>query len=257
MLNGVQHIEETILSVAEAKDSSVQYIVIDGGSTDGTLDVIRKYSSFIDHYVSEPDGGIFDAMNKGIRAANGDCIGLLNCGDYYEAGAVEAVMEQLRDCETPYFLIAGGVNMVDDSKGVLSSYIPNEDRIQRRFVSMPVNHPALFVSRAVYRDFGLYDASYKIASDYEFVLRVIEDRVPVHIIHKSLTNMRIGGVSDSWRTLIQRVREHYCIVRQYREAGYCLFVSAREVVAYLTRPLRRKVKRLQDTGTLFDDVVRK
>lgn len=247
VLNGAQHIEETILSVVAAKDSSIEYIVIDGGSTDGTLDIVKKYSRYIDYHISEPDGGIFDAMNKGIRIAKGHCVGLLNCGDYYLTDTIKVVIKQLRDCKEPYFLIAGGVNMVDDSKCVVSGYIPDEYRIQRRFFSMPLCHPALFVSRTIYIDFGLYNVSFKIASDYEFVLRILERNIPVYILQRILTNMSTGGISDTWRSLYRRVKEYYIILRKYKGLGYCLLVSAREIAAYVVRPLRRKIQVAQSS----------
>lgn len=240
VLNGAKYIEETILSVVRCKEFQIQYIVIDGGSTDGTLDIIKKYQSNIDYFISEPDDGIYDAMNKGIGAATGLCVALLNCGDYYGIGTIEAIVGELAKCDpTSYYVFAGGVSMVDEEKSIVASYLPSNQRIQQRFLTMPLNHPAMFVSASVYRDFGLYNSALKIAADYEFVLKIIESNVPIFLLPKVLTNMRAGGISDSWRSLIRRVIEIYFIIKKYKTIGFCLVVSAREVIAYVVRPLRR------------------
>jgi len=93
VLNGRKTIEQTILSVRNQSYANIEYIIIDGGSTDGTINIIEKYSEGVDFWISESDNGLYDAMNKGIGYANGELIGLLNSDDYYESDAVSRVIE--------------------------------------------------------------------------------------------------------------------------------------------------------------------
>ena len=238
--NGEFEIEDTILSVVRDKPDWLEYIVIDGASTDGTLQVIGKYSKFIDCFVSEADSGIYDAMNKGVSLAGGRCIGLLNSGDIYERGALESVAEWLGQVDAKYFVLAGGVRMVDSLGFQREVFVPGEDVLKRRFEIMPLNHPAMFVSRSVYSDITLYDDSRRVSADYGFTLKILEHGVRVYFMPLVLVKMAAGGVSDSARTLFVRLNESFSIRREYKSFSYCAFVYARELVSFLLRILRNK-----------------
>ncbi|TVR02186.1 MAG: glycosyltransferase, partial [Desulfovibrionales bacterium] len=99
VLNGAKHLEETILSVLNQTYDNVEYIIIDGGSTDETLDIIRKYEHAIDYWVSEKDEGIYDAMNKGIKCATGEVVGIINADDYYHANSLESISKAFESSE--------------------------------------------------------------------------------------------------------------------------------------------------------------
>ncbi len=169
VFNGDIHIERTIRSVLNQSYENVEYIVIDGGSTDNTLEILRNYNDQIDYWVSERDNGIYDAMNKGIRLASGATIGLLNCGDTYEPWFVEKLIAKLR-------------GRADISRTVLYTHFKVEldglavtqyhQSHMAYWRGMSICHQAMLIGKAIYSDLGSYDTSYRLAADYEFLLRM-------------------------------------------------------------------------------------
>ena len=237
--NSEEHIEKTISSVIADKPNWLQYIVIDGASTDGTLALIDKYRDFIDCIISEPDLGIYDAMNKGISLSQGLCIGLLNSGDLYVEGTLSLVASYVKGFDEKYWVLAGGVESIS-SKGALDEiFIPDLDVLRKRYRMMPLNHPAMFVSRAVYADYGKYNVNYKISSDYEFVLKLVENNIPIHFIDRVLVRMLSGGVSESLLSLPAMIYESYNILRKYKSMAYCLLVAIRQLVSFIVNRLFR------------------
>jgi len=198
VFNQADNIKDCILSIFPHKIVT-EHLIIDGGSTDGTLDILKQHSSDNLKYISEPDHGPYDAMNKGIRRATGDIIGILNADDFYAADRVlESVVKVFDDPE------------VDSCYGDLE-YVDREDtaRIVRRWVSgtydpknfyqgwMPP-HPTFFVRRSVYEKYGLYRLDMGTAADYELMLRLLlkKDIITRYIPHV-LVKMRTGGLSNA------------------------------------------------------------
>lgn len=186
-------LEKTICSVLSQTYKNIEYIIIDGNSNDGTLDIIRKYERQITYWMSEPDKGISDAFNKGIAITTGKLIGMINADDWYSSNAVELAVEQYIYCNDsiihakcqiwkkntePYYLFSGR----DDI-----SY------------TMTINHPTVFVPRKIYEQIGLFDLNFKISMDYEWTMRAKQDGRKFKYIDQVITNMRLGGVSsDLW-----------------------------------------------------------
>lgn len=217
--NAVNTIESTLLSVAQQTFPNVEYLVIDGGSSDGTQEVISSHGHGIAKFVSEPDHGIYDAMNKGIALATGDVIGFLNADDVYADGnvlaRVAAIMER---------------HHLDALYGDVAFFRhENPERAIRRYSSahfrpdriawgwMPA-HPALFVKREVFQKTGPFRTDYRIAGDFEFVARAF-GKQPLRYRHlpEVLVRMRMGGVSTSgWRNTLLLNRE---VLRACRENG--------------------------------------
>ncbi len=192
-LNSEKFLEDAILSVAGQSYNKIEYIVIDGDSTDKTLDIIKKYEEKISYWVSEKDEGISDAFNKGILASKGEIIGILNSDDWYEKGAVKEVAEAYAlDKNTG--VIHGDMCFYKDKKP-LFTIAPhgNPERIWREMI---YNHPACFVSRNTYDSFGMFDNNFKVAMDYELLLRFYINNVKFLYIPKVLTNQRVDGKSD-------------------------------------------------------------
>ena len=237
--NGEEHIEKTISSVITDKPNWLQYIVIDGASTDSTFALISKYRDSIDCIISEPDLGIYDAMNKGISLAQGMCIGLLNSGDLYVEGSLPLVASYAKGFDAKYWLLAGGVQSIS-SKGILGDiFVPDQSVLRNRYRMMPLNHPAMFVSRAVYSDYGKYNVHYKISSDYEFVLMVVANNIPIHFVDRVFVRMLSGGVSESLLSLPTMMSESYNIRRKYKGMAYCLLVAIRELASFMVNRLVR------------------
>ena len=167
--NAVSVIEETILSVLNQDYPYIEYLVIDGGSTDGTVDVIRKYADRLSYWVSEPDKGIYDAMNKGIVRASGEWINFRNCGDYF---IDKHVITEMFHEEIPEdtILLHGDCRMIYQDR-----YVDKQPSVLYKSYKkgMPIFHPTTFV-RASYHKEHLYSLKYRSSSDYHFVYNVMQ-----------------------------------------------------------------------------------
>jgi glycosyltransferase involved in cell wall biosynthesis len=184
--NGEKHIEDTIKSVINQTYDHIEYIIIDGGSTDKCIDIIKKYEDYIDYWISEKDNGISDAFNKGIRVANGKWIGIINADDWYESDSCENIIKY-----SEYDFIFGSIRYWDGDR----SYI-DIARPEMIYDDMRINHPTLFVKRSLYQEVGLYDEKYKIAMDYDLVLRLFLSTQRYKNIDSIISNMRVDGVSQ-------------------------------------------------------------
>lgn len=188
-LNSAATLERTIASVRAQTYRNIEYIVIDGGSTDGTLDILRRHAPHITHWTSEPDRGLYDAMNKGIARASGDWIHLLNSDDtYVDERAVERVVPHLDESRTNYFRM-----LLRNAAGDVRTYdFPY--RKWKLYVSAYLPHPAMVVSRRQYREIGGYDPRYRIAADHHFTMRMVH-RYPGKFVPEPFVVMNEGGVS--------------------------------------------------------------
>lgn len=190
-------IEDTILSVASQDYSSIEHIVIDGGSTDKTMDIVKKHGTIIQYYISEPDNGIYDAMNKGIKLATGDVIGILNADDiYFDRSCISEVVYAFE--EKGVSAICGNLVYVapDNLNKTVRFYSSRGFQPNMFAFGMMPAHPAFFVLRKCYLNFGLYKADYRIAADFELLLRFLKIHgISYHCISKILVKMRTGGVS--------------------------------------------------------------
>ena len=218
--NSAETIRDTIESVLSQTYPDVEYIIVDGASKDATMDVISEYSGRISKVISEPDKGIYDAMNKGVQLASGDVIGILNSDDFYEyPHALDEVVASFMvspECD----LVFGDVVFVrpKDLGRVVRFYGASHFRPWKlRFGWMPP-HPATFIKRSAYEKAGLYSLGYKIAADYEmFVRLLLVNRLTFRRIEKVLVRMRAGGASTAG--VKSSIRLNSEIVRACRENG--------------------------------------
>lgn len=189
--NSIATIEQTIISVKNQTYKNLEHIIIDGGSEDGTLDIIRKYEDDIAYWISEPDVGIYDAMNKGIMHATGDIIAILNSDDWYEADALENVSRYFE--KESQEIVVGKVNHVINGR-IFSPQMTFES-IEDIHLRMIFQHPGMFVKKIVYEKVGLFNLEYSIAADYEWTLRAHNAGMKFECIPEVLTNFRMNGVS--------------------------------------------------------------
>lgn len=189
VFNGEKYLEETIQSVINQTYSNVEYIIIDGGSSDGTLDIIKKYEERIDYWVSEKDRGIYDAMNKGIKLCSGDIVGLINSDDWYEKDIFKEVINYFYNNDTD--ILCGNINYVKENKTIVENINSNLYKMNYR---MSICHPSVFVKKAIYNKY-LYDTAYSIASDYDFLLKLMVKKYKFSYLNKTIANMRMGGIS--------------------------------------------------------------
>lgn len=195
--NAEQTIADTIRSVAAQDYPDIEYIVVDGSSKDKTADICRQHAQHIDTFLSEPDQGIFDAMNKGIGLATGDFVGLLNSDDFYEdAGAISRVASKLQ--ESGADSVYGDLVIVDpEDTTKISRYYSAKNFNLKRFEQgdMPP-HPTFFVRRSLYGQYGDFNLKYRIVSDFELMLRYLYiHRVSSVYLPGILVRMRGGGNS--------------------------------------------------------------
>ncbi len=220
--NSAETIEETIESVIGQSYRNIDYIVIDGASTDQTTTIIQKYRRHINTFISEPDTGIYDAMNKGLRHARGDVIGFLNSDDYYPSTKTIAnIVEHFRAAENPQIIFGSVIFInprINDTKKITRHYSVNWFRPwMLRFGWMPP-HPATFIRKEVYDQVGEYSTDYKISADYEmFVRLLLLKKIPYLPINKLLVCMRSGGISNV--TLKNRILVNQEIVKACRDNG--------------------------------------
>lgn len=195
-------LRDTIKSVLRQSYKDIEYLIVDGASKDNTLDVVREYEPRFAgkmHYVSEQDSGIYDAMNKGIRMATGDVVGILNSDDFYTSDKVlENVARNMMDNNLD--AIYGDVHYVkgeDLTKCVRYYSSKNFSRQWMRFGFMPA-HPSFYCRRKIYNTYGLFNTSYCVAADFEILLRFIfVNRIKTKYIPIDFVTMRIGGISSS------------------------------------------------------------
>lgn len=194
--NSADTIKDAINSVLMQSYPDIEYIIVDGGSTDGTVQIIESFKDQIAKFVSEPDNGIYDAMNKGIKLCTGDVIGILNSDDFYASN--DLIQKVFDGFPSSADMVFGDVLFVD--RKAIHQHLRYIDGSafkpwKLRFGWMPP-HPACFIRSHVYSNFGLYKTEYKIAADYEFFVRILFVK-KVRATHNPeiMISMREGGVS--------------------------------------------------------------
>lgn len=217
--NSASTIKECIESVNAQTYKNIEHIIIDGASKDNTLEIINNLPNRVTKIVSEPDKGIYDAMNKGIKSATGDVIGILNSDDFFTSdNIIEIVVENFKNCDID--ALYGDVHFVnpdDITKSVryYSSAIFKPSLF--RFGFMPA-HPSFYMKRECYEKYGLYSLDYKIASDYDLLIRYLHrEKIKYKYINKDFVTMRTGGVStENFNSIVTLNKE---IVRACKKYG--------------------------------------
>ena len=215
--NSAKTIGDTLKSVANQKDVNIEHILIDGASTDETIKIIKQYDS-VTTLISEPDKGIYDAMNKGIALATGDIVGTLNADDFYANDHV--LSEVSRIFLDPNIDACYGdlvyVSEVNAAKAVRFWKSNNYKSGLFKSGWMPA-HPTFFVRKNVYEQLGKFNLNYKIAADFELLFRFIEkNKVKTRYLPKVLIKMRLGGTTNkSISNIINQNKEIIAILRDY------------------------------------------
>ncbi len=221
VFNGAATLEDTIRSVLQQTYDNIEYIIIDGGSSDGTLDIIRKHESQLDYWLSEHDAGIYDAMNKGIALACGEYIGTLNADDFFaDPQAVQKIVERL--VADNLDAVFSQLDIVEPNKPfrVLRRYrVTRFDTFMLRIGVMPP-HPTFYCRRSCYEKLGAapYRTNYRIAADFELLVRLLlTQNISWGYLAETTVKMRAGGISSiSYKSRLLLNRE---IVRACTENG--------------------------------------
>lgn len=200
--NSQKTIERTIKSVLHQDFKDYEYIIIDGSSTDGTVEIIKKYEPLFCgrmRWISEPDNGIYDAFNKGIRCSKGKLTWLVNSDDYIEKNALSVISNAYSLYSTDnYPIISFAANFIKDGKFVKKLYSSENGRIRAfKHNYQGIVHPATIIPKYVYNKVGMYDERFKIAGDKDFFHRAYKQGVYIEDVDKIITNMTFGGVSTN------------------------------------------------------------
>ncbi len=210
--NSEKTIERTIESVINQTCDDYEYIIVDGASTDSTLDIIKRaYNNHPDkiRYVSEPDKGIYDAMNKGIRMAKGEIIGIINSDDWYEQNALKVVKDNYN--REKQLQVLYGMIRIYRNKKIMQVLMNRIEFID----DYPIMHPATFVSKAIYEKYGLFDCKYKYVADYDYFIRLAKQKdvcfIPIEEILADFSDGGVSATSKSHNELLKLKRNNNTI----------------------------------------------
>lgn len=197
--NGEKYLEQCILSIVNQTYLDIEYIVIDGGSTDGTLNIIDKYKSKIHYFISEKDNGMYDALNKGIGMATGEIIGILNADDMLASNyVIEHIVSKFNTNNTDG--VYGNLNYInpDKSDSIVRKWLSKPFKIRDIELGWMPAHPTLYLKRDLFKQFGYYSLNFGTAADYELMLRFLyKIGIKAVFLDELIVNMRIGGMSNA------------------------------------------------------------
>jgi glycosyltransferase involved in cell wall biosynthesis len=234
-LNNEKYIEQTIKSVLEQTFKNIEYVIIDGGSKDKTVDIIKNYEDKISFWISEPDNGIYDGMNKGIRFSKGQIIGIINSGDWYEIDAVEEVIHFFKQ-KVGACIVHGNRKLWDEEGSKLKGTIlPSKNYSKLIYHTLPISHSTCFVKRSIYSRYGLFDIRYKFSADHEFFLRLYKEDIYPYYLNKLIANVRAGGGSYT----LGAIKESQQISKKYKSAllGRIIYFSSKKLLHFLAKNL--------------------
>ena len=210
--NSAEFIETTIKSVLEEDYDNFEYIIIDGGSTDGTLEIIKKYSDQLAYWISEPDGGIYEAMNKGITQTTGDIVGMINSDDYYLPNAFKLVNKAFKGKTLNEYIFWGDVEY--ELLGRVKGWRPQN---LKRGAFAP--HPSMFCPKCIYERIGLYDTSFRLLGDYDFMYRAIHKySIKPLYLPEVIAFFREGGLADS--NIVACLRDELKVKLRYGQSPF-------------------------------------
>lgn len=251
--NSADTIRHTIESVLAQTHQDFEYIVVDGASDDGTIDILRQYEDRFEgrmRWISEKDKGLYDAMNKGFFMATGEIVGILNSDDFFTSDnileQVAAVMED-KSIDAVY----GDIHYVspDNLEHCVRYYSSRNFTPQRMRMGFIPAHPSFYCRREIYRKYGCFDTSYRVAADFELLLRLIYvHKINTQYIPLDFVTMRTGGLSNSgWKCHVNIMRDHRKALRAHHVPTNIFLLSSRYVFK-IGEILSTRMKRTRHKG---------
>lgn len=223
-LNCADTIESTIKSVLSQEGIDIEYIIIDGMSIDGTKAIIERYTDKLTYWISEPDKGLFDAMNKGIQKASGEIIAFINAGDYYKKNILKKIQNYFDKSQTD---VIGG-SIIFRVNDMISTVIETKYSLDQIPLHM-VPHQALFVKKNVFDKIGLFNITYKLAADYEWFLRIWKNKINVLVVVDICADCDANGITsrfpydlsiEAQRAALEVIGKDNCIIKGYIDRYY-------------------------------------
>lgn len=211
-------ISQCIESVLDQNYNDIEYIVIDGNSTDGTKDVIQFYADKISTYISEPDKGMYDAINKGLKIATGEIVGLMHSDDtFYDSDVVSKIVATFSKSPAIDGIYGNGIYVTNDEQQKMVRNRIGGDYVFKKLKSgwLPL-HPTVYLKKSVIEQFGYYNLNFKIASDTEFLLRYLyKYQIKMTYLPFYIVKMRMGGLSTSYKRAFEVLKEDYRIYKYH------------------------------------------
>lgn len=220
--NRSQTISNCIQSVLQQDYPHIEYIVIDGNSKDGTAGIVQSYGNKIAHFISEPDKGMYDAINKGFALATGDIVGLMHSDDvFYDTTVISKIVKGFNNNPNIDAIYGNGIYVTNDEKEKLvRNRIGGEydyERLKKGWLPL---HPTVYIKKNTIDKYGNYDLNFKIASDTEFLLRYLfKHKINVIYLNTYVVKMRMGGLSTNYKRALEVLLEDYKIYKFHKLSG--------------------------------------
>jgi len=226
--NAEKFLENNIKSVQSQKIDNIEHILVDAISKDNTLKIVDKYQNHFSKVIIEKDKGIYDGMNKGIQAAQGELIGILNADDYYNEGALKLILKTFELSAAKDVVIYGDMYVEYEKNLVFSKGDLTNTAFEKG--TFQINHPTVFVSKSLYERIGLFDIKYPTGADREFLLRAHHNKVKFIKIDQILSIFRLGGLTSkfSLRSIVIRTKEEFTIFKKYYSNFFALKKSIKQ-----------------------------
>ena len=234
--NSEKTLRDTLESVRNQHYSNLEYIIVDGESSDSTMDMVNQYSDIVSKCISEKDNGISDAMNKGIHMASGDLIGIIHSDDMLANGALDRLNQEWDGRADVYY----GNAIICDRAGKYTHILSSESDLSKMPYRFSIVHPATFVTKKCYDTLGVFDLQYKCAMDYDLLLRFYRAGAIFKYIDASLAVYREGGTNQKYR---ERTIDEVCTV-SIRNGGNPLianFVKMKKKMKDAIKPVTRRL----------------
>jgi glycosyltransferase involved in cell wall biosynthesis len=235
--NAEKTIRRCIESVIAQNYNNIEYIIIDGGSTDATMQIVSQYKQHIHLFISEPDEGIYDAMNKGIKKSSGNIIGILNSDDYFAYNDVISCVASAFTRQTAD-VVYGNLDYVSPKGAIIRKWHSGAYTTGMFNWGWMPPHPTFYCKRSLFEKMGLYDLQFGTAADYELMLRFIHlNKVNVYYLNKTMVKMNIGGISN--KTYLNRLNAWIFDYKAMRKNGVkfpllcIIFKPVRKIMQYL------------------------
>lgn len=216
--NREKTISEAIESVLRQDYPNIEYIVVDGASKDLSMTIINKYRDRISTIICEPDKGMYEAINKGIRIATGDIIGLVHSDDFlFSTNIISKIVGRFEESDAEFVYGNGLFVDYDNTEKIVRNWISgsyHKDKVRKGWLPL---HPTVYIRRECFAKWGLYDESFKIAADSDFLVRYLyETNIKVAYLNEYIIRMRMGGLSTDYKKMKQKWKED---IRLYRAHG--------------------------------------